>query len=316
MKRLDCNAKDMGTKMLEFIEMNWNKITLEDKPVIDRFYKIQDSANCETTFANNWLWAPHYEVKYGIIHDMLVFYADKEEVSVRYPIGEGDKKPAIDWLKSYFAAIGQPFLMHLVSTKQFAEMEALFPGEFEIQYDRDAADYIYESQKLATLTGKKLHGKRNHINRFKELYPDWSYETITEQNREECIAMAYKWRELSGCADDPEKSAEFCVTLQALKNMTVLGLKGGLLRAGNEVVAFSLGEPCSTETYVVHIEKAYSHVQGAYPMINQQFVLHEAMEYEFVNREEDTGVEGLRKAKLSYQPVHLLEKGTVRLKTR
>lgn len=293
--------------------MNWNEITLKDKELIDRFYKIQNSSNCETTFANNWLWTPHYGVRYALIEGMLVFCSGSDDFTFRYPIGEGDMKSVIKWMKEYCLELGKPFIINLVTHKQYAQLEDLFPGEFTIEYDRDAADYIYETEKLATLAGKKLHGKRNHINRFIESYPDWSYESITASNMEECIKMAYRWRELNGCADDPEKDAEFCVTLQALKNLEVLELKGGLLRAGGEVVAFSIGEPCSTETYVVHIEKAYSDVQGAYPMINQQFVLHEAMDYYYVNREEDTGAEGLRKAKMSYQPVVMLEKGVVRL---
>ena len=91
-----------------------------------------------------------------------------------------------------------------------------------------------------------------------------------------------------------------------------LGLKGGVLKADGKIVAFTVGEPVSDDTFVVHIEKAFADIDGAYPMINQQFVQHECMEYEYVNREEDTGAEGLRKAKLSYRPAFLEEKGIVK----
>lgn len=126
--------------------------------------------------------------------------------------------------------------------------------------------------------------------------------------------MAMKWRDLNGCSDDPEKEKEFCVTLNALKYMEELELKGGLIRADGRVVAFTLGEECNHDTFVVHIEKAFADVQGAYPMINQQFVEHEGKNYTYINREEDTGAEGLRKAKLSYYPVFLQEKGIVTLR--
>ena len=125
---------------------------------------------------------------------------------------------------------------------------------------------------------------------------------------------ALPWQKNGGCKTDPDKQKEFCVTLRALQSMETLGLTGGLIRAGGKVVAFSIGEPLSDDTYVVHIEKAYADIQGAYPMINQQFVLHEAANYRYINREEDTGAEGLRKAKMSYYPVFMQEKGIVTLK--
>ena len=126
--------------------------------------------------------------------------------------------------------------------------------------------------------------------------------------------MALKWRNENGCEDDPEKNAEMCVTLNALRLFEELELTGGILRIDGEIVAFTIGEALSTDTFVVHIEKAFADIQGAYPMINQQFVEHECMNYQYINREEDTGAEGLRKAKLSYRPAFLQEKGIVKEK--
>lgn len=296
------------------MEFQWKNIDLSDKELIQSYYRQEGSRNCEFTFANNYLWAPHYEIRYAVIEEMLVFLSDEETFSVSFPIGKGDLKKTIDMLLSYFEEKGRAFKMHLVSPAQFERLEELYPGKFQIAYNRDSADYVYESEKLITLSGKKLHGKRNHINKFKELYPDWSYESITDENTEECIAMAQEWRVLNGCDEDEEKHAEFCVTLNALKLRKELDLRGGLLRAGGRVVAFTLGEPGGDDVFVVHIEKAYADVQGAYPMINQQFVLHEGEDYKYINREEDTGAEGLRKAKLSYYPVMMLEKGIVTVK--
>ena len=103
-----------------------------------------------------------------------------------------------------------------------------------------------------------------------------------------------------------------CVTLNSLRLFKELKLTGGVLRIGGEVVAFTIGEPVKADTFVVHIEKAYADIQGAYPMINQQFVLNECGDYQYINREDDTGAEGLRKAKLSYRPVFFVEKGIVK----
>ena len=126
--------------------------------------------------------------------------------------------------------------------------------------------------------------------------------------------MALKWCNENGCEEDEEKNAEMCVTLNALRLFKELELVGGILKIDGEVAAFTLGEPVCSDTFVVHIEKAYAEVQGAYPMINQQFVEHECMDYQYVNREEDTGAEGLRKAKLSYRPAFMVEKGNVKEK--
>ena len=295
------------------MEFNWKSIELSDKEIIQSYYRQEKSRNCEFTFANNYLWAPHYEIRYAIIDGMLVFLSDEATFSVSFPLGQGNAKETIELLLSYFEEKGRTFKMHLVSPEQFARLEKWFPGKFQIAYNRDAADYVYESEKLITLSGKKLHGKRNHINKFKELYPDWTYEPITKENTAECIEMAQNWRVQNGCDENEEKSAEFCVTLNALKMREELGLRGGLLRADGRVVAFTLGEPGGEDIFVVHIEKAYPDVPGAYPMINQQFVEHECAAYRYINREEDTGAEGLRKAKLSYYPVMMLEKGMVTL---
>lgn len=137
---------------------------------------------------------------------------------------------------------------------------------------------------------------------------------MSGDNLEECFQMALKWRNDNGCNDDEEKNAEMCVTLNALRLFEELELSGGVLRVDGEIVAFTLGEPVCSDTFVVHIEKAFADIQGAYPMINQQFVEHECMDYLYVNREEDTGSEGLRKAKLSYRPVFMVEKGVVKEK--
>lgn len=295
------------------MDIQWKMIALSDKELIEGFYRQEKLRNCEATFANNYLWAPHYEIRYAVVEGMLVFLSDEASFSVSFPVGAGDLRKTVDTLLAYFSEKGKPFKMHLVSPAQFEKLEALYPGRFQVAYDRDLADYVYESERLLTLSGKKLHAKRNHINKFKETYPDWQYESITEENTGECLEMAQAWRVLNGCDEDENKHAEFCVTLNALRLRRELGLKGGLLRADGRVVAFTLGEAVGDDTFVVHIEKAYADVQGAYPMINQQFVAHEGAAYRYINREEDTGAEGLRKAKLSYYPDRMLEKGIVTL---
>lgn len=250
-----------------------------------------------------------------MIEDALVFKSEDHGLAFAYPAGEPENiKKALDFLMEYSREKGHPFALYNVTPEMFAQLDQWYPDRFAVEYNRDYADYVYESEKLATLGGKKLHGKRNHINKFKNLYPDWTYEPLNDDNVEECFQMALKWRNQNGCEEDPEKNAEMCVTLNSLRLYKELGLKGGVLKIGERIVAFTVGEPLSPDTFVVHIEKAFPDVEGAYPMINQQFVQHECMDYTYVNREEDTGAEGLRKAKLSYRPAFLEEKGVVREK--
>lgn len=296
------------------LEYDFKRPQLEDKELITHYFKHHTSRSCERTFDNVFLWARFYNVTYAVIENTLVFKSEGEEgFAFAYPAGEADDvKRALDALYQYSQERGVPFRLYNVTPEYFAQMEAWYPGRFQIEYDEDSADYVYESEKLCTLAGKKLHGKRNHINKFKSLYEGrWSYETMSDDNLEECFQMALKWRNQNGCDDDPEKNSEMCVTLNSLRLFKELELTGGILRVDGQIVAFTIGEPICSDTFVVHIEKAFPDVQGAYTMINQQFVEHECMDYKYVNREEDTGDEGLRRAKRSYRPVFMVEKGTV-----
>lgn len=297
------------------MEIQWKAIQLSDKEIITKYYKLEQPRNCEATFANNLLWSPHYNVEFAVIDDMLLFKEDHQEgFCLSFPVGKGNLKKCIDFIIEYFGQEEVPFCLYLVTKDQFERLEEAFPGKFQIDIKRDMADYVYESEKLITLSGKKLHSKRNHINKFKQENPNWSYEKITKDNRKECYEMARKWRILNGADEDDEKAAELCVTVNALNLLQELDMVGGAIRVDGEIIAFTIGEEGAKDTFVVHIEKAFADIQGAYPMINQQFVEHEGVNYKYINREEDTGSEGLRKAKLSYRPIFLEEKGVVTLR--
>lgn len=291
-------------------KIQFKRPELEDKEIIDSYFALAPSRSCERTFANVFLWSRHYHAQYAIFEDTLIFTYDDSECAYSYPVGNKENvKKALDGLIAYSEIKQAPLWLYCVMEEDAAQLEEWYPGEFFVEYDRDQADYVYEREKLATLAGKKLHGKRNHINKFKALYPDWSYEPISDENVEECFQMALTWRNQNGCEEDEEKNAEMCVTLNSLRLYKELGLKGGVLRVNGSIVAFTLGEPACEDTFVVHIEKAFSDIEGAYTVINQQFVQHACEGYMYVNREDDTGAEGLRQAKLSYRPAFLVNKG-------
>lgn len=293
-------------------KIQFKRPELEDQEIIHSYFEKSPSRSCERTFANVYLWSRHYKVEYAIIEGALVFKDNSEKALFAYPAGDDDSvHKAIEWLNQYSDTQNTPLMFYNVTEENFAQLECWYPGVYKIQYDPDQADYVYDSEKLMTLAGKKLHGKRNHINKFKSLHEDWSYEQLNDDNVEECFQMALKWRTQNGCDEDMEKNAEMCVTLNSLRLYKELGLIGGVLRAEGNIVAFTIGEPMCEDTFVVHIEKAFADVDGAYPMINQQFVQHECTDYAYINREDDVGSAGLRKAKLSYQPAFMVQKGFV-----
>jgi len=210
----------------------------------------------------------------------------------------------------------QKLRMHCMAEEEYVMINEWYPRQYQRDSRRQDSDYIYLREKLATLSGKKLHGKRNHINRFVENYPDWKYEMISADNEEECARMAMKWC-LENCADEEQnwehdKIDESKLVIYAIRHREELGMIGGALRANGKIVAITLGERLTPDTFVVHFEKAFYDIQGAYPMINREFVRNELETYTYVNREEDLGEEGLRKAKLSYRPERLLDKVIVK----
>ncbi|MDR2585019.1 MAG: phosphatidylglycerol lysyltransferase domain-containing protein, partial [Prevotellaceae bacterium] len=173
--------------------------------------------------------------------------------------------------------------------------------------ERDSWDYIYKVDDLSTLQGKRYQSKRNHIARFTEL-PDWRYEPIGGANITECIEMNSAWCHLMGCTENKSLHMETCAAEMGLQNFDALGLDGALLRLSGKVVAYTLGEPINSDTFIVHVEKAFPDIRGAYPTINREFMRNLGTGFVYVNREDDVGDEGLRRAKESYHPVFMEEK--------
>lgn len=292
--------------------------SMEDKELIRNYLNQINYKNCELTFSNVLLWSPFYGTKFAIVDDMLVFMSG-EERSFFFPLGNKDVKKTILSLMEYCKEEKIEFKMYGIAEEMFEVLSEVLPDTFEIEYNRDYADYVYLTENLRNLSGKKYHGKKNHINKFMATY-DWVYEELNDSNARECCQMIIKWAEQAEEAGQTiekgkdGKAEEINVALRALALRKELGLKGGLIRVDGKVVACTLGEAINSETYVIHIEKALGEIQGAYTMINQQFLEHTAKEYKYVNREEDMGIEGLRKAKLSYKPEIILQKGFVSLK--
>lgn len=295
--------------------MLFKKPELEDLPALKGYFEDQYFTNSAYTLGSFYLWSAFYDSEYAIINDMMICKDYNEGFSFSFPIGKGDPKPVIDQTLAYCEEQGIPFVMHGVTKDIEQKMIQMYGDVFDVVYDRDEADYVYLSEKLISLSGKKLHGKRNHINRFNANHT-WSYEPITDENALECLTMLMQWKTDNCESDDQDMRNEVCAAKNAIMYHKELGFQGGLIRCEGEIIAFSLGEPLNEDTYVVHFEKAFSHIQGAYPIINQQFVLHVAKDYKYINREEDCGEDGLRQAKLSYRPEMMIEKAILKFKEK
>jgi len=288
----------------------FKKITIEDKATLEKYLNMCKHRACDYCAGSLILWADVYNTQFAVANGMLfIKFVDGQEDCFAYPMGNGDLKEAFQWMFAYCEEQKIEFKMHIIEPEMFKEIEKIFPCQYEISYKRDIADYVYNIEDLKNLAGKKYHGKKNHINKFLKTNDDWSYERIGEDNTEECIAMVKEWCVANGCCEDKSKADEICVLIKGLRLREELNLIGGIIRLSGRIVALTMGEKSGDDMFVVHFEKAFAEVQGAYPMINQQFIIHELSSYTYVNREEDLGLEGLRKAKESYHPAFMVEKG-------
>lgn len=270
--------------------------------------------SCEYTFGNIFSYTAKMDIKVAEIYGCLVtrcIFGDR--VLYCYPMGNGDRKKAVEELVKDGLGCGKDFVFFGL-TRDFAEeLESFYPGRFNIEFDRDGSDYLYYSEDLINLSGKKYQPKRNHISYFEKNY-NWEYEVITNDNIPECIDMNSRWIETALAEFREDLEYEFEIIKLAFANYDALGLKGGLIRVDGEVIAFTVGEEMNENTFCVHFEKAFSSYRGAYPIINREFCKRELSSYKYIDREDDVGAENLRKAKLSYHPAIIREEYEAKLK--
>ncbi len=290
--------------------------TLADKPWVDACLAQGEYRACEYNFTTLFTWAPGYCITIAKTGEFLTGrLRGHRGCAYLWPAGKGDLSAVLDELEQDAAERGEPFQLVCLTQAEADTLERLRPGQFEFVDDRDGHDYLYEVDKLADLAGRKLHGKRNHCKHFEEANPDWAYEVMTAASVDECMAMDAEWDRRSrireGAGEEEDISNEKKALLLAFHNFEALGLEGGILRVEGQVVAFTMGDRLGSDAFDVHFEKAYSELQGAFAVINREFARHvrEAHpEVKYLNREDDMGIEGLRRAKESYYPDLMVEK--------
>ena len=289
--------------------INFHKPTLKDKTWVDEVLKSSRHRGCFYTFAQLFAWSCMYNTYIARHKNAFLAIGCKGETPLYiYPAGTYDITEIVQILKKDAEARGADTLKFVaIEPFQKEELEQFFPGEFEFFEMRDSADYLYNADDLINLPGKKYHKKRNHISQANRKYPNWEYEALSQDNLRDFLECALSWKLLTSDGK-PEFEADFCALDRSLRHFGALGLIGGAIRIGEKIVAFTLGERLNDDTFVIHFEKALPEFAGCYPLINREFAARNLSGYAYINREEDMGIEGLRKAKLSYYPETILMK--------
>jgi hypothetical protein len=298
--------------------LNFKQIELTDKKEIEDCLASNTYRSCDFSFTNMWAWAVKFKTMFAVKQRTLFLRFSETDRRTYYmlPIGKMPLKEALSEIMADAGRQNAPFLLKGVTPRMREAIEEAMPDVFDYMHDRNNDEYLYYSEKLIQLTGKKLQSKRNHINRFKKENPDWEYYPVTtHEEAMACLRMLKEWESLKNLPDD-DRSLEYdyMATKLMLQNIDCLNLKAGAIRVNGKLVAFSVGERLTDDTFVVHVEKAFGEINGAYAIINQQFIEHEAAGFTYINREEDMGLEALRKAKLSYYPDILLQEHILREK--
>ena len=286
--------------------IDFHPVTVADKPLFEYYILGSEEQNCDLNFANIFCWSDTYHSEVAEVEGFLVIRFESSGVkSYMQPIGTGDKALVLQLLHHDAFALRTPLRLYGLSAEWRKFLEENYPMEFAFDTQRALSDYIYRTSDLAQLQGRRYQPKRNHLNHFVARH-EWYVEPISQSNIKDCVILYDKW--LKDREVGESESAEQHALQRAFDNFDELGLRGMVLYADGEVVAFSYGTPITRKTFCTHIEKHDGAVQGAATMINRLMAQSLEEEFEFINREDDLGLEGLRFAKMSYYPAILLDK--------
>lgn len=275
-------------------------------------FLLKNSQTCDRVFANLFCWQHYYQTRWAETDGWLVVRAYiNGERRAAYLIFSQEEKPdystIIPLLEEDAARLEVPMTLMGMSKGECDELQRQYPDAFLFDDNRDFADYVYLAEDLRTLKGRKYAQKRNHVNKFKSLY-SYRFETITEANIADCLELEEEW--MSSHAGDESAVAENVTIKAAFRHYAELELLGGVLYVEDRPIAFTYGSALNRDTFCTHVEKGDIRYEGVYQMINFLFAQHLPENYVYVNREEDMGLPGLRKSKMSYEPLRLQFKTT------
>lgn len=285
--------------------LSLKKIELEDIKILKAYFDAYPARQCDRSAGATAMWRDYFDNWYTVVDGTLILSSDSRFV---FPIGR-NIDIALDEIEKHCREKNIPMVLCTVNQKELAKLSERY-SDFEADADRDWFDYLYEKESMLTLSGRKYSTPRNHINKFKKMYRNWSFEPISSKNIPELIEFTHNFTFHAEKDESAQLELQMCV--EVLENYDLYDMLGGVLKVDDKIVGYSIGEIVG-DTLFCHIEKADISYHGAYQMLTNQYLQMYASgdEIKHVNREEDCGDEGLRKSKMSYHPVELIEKNTV-----
>ncbi len=292
--------------------MEFKPFRIEDKARIDSYFVVHHYEQIDCTFNTLFLWQDAYQTSWAEQDGILFVRAGTGKDTFFMPPFAKEEENFVHGLAlihEEYDKLGLPFRLKSASSWVTEQIERLVPGKYDFIEDRDNEEYIYRTEDMIRLPGKKLRMKKNHLNGFLRQYADYQYEAITKENLEDAKAGIHDWFLRHGDIEEEEQAIKRC-----FDHWDALGVKGAVIRIYGKVEAFTNGDSINEKMAHIIFEKANPEIRGLYQAINRDFLMHEFAETEFVNREEDLGLPGLREAKMGYHPDHLTEKYDVVLK--
>ncbi len=293
--------------------LNFKPISENDIENISYYFKLRSNKTCDSVFLDVYLWKDFYNVKFAIWQNkalLITMVIDGEDYCALPMCKEEHIKEAFNVLLDYFNNTLNKNLKVYLADEEGINSLNLDKNLFNINEVDDAKDYLYLAENLKTLSGKKLRKKKNHINAFlRENENNFYYKTLCCQASDTILEFLNRWRDNKGENQEEHLDGELEGIKDILKNCNALNVTMAGIFINDKLEAFTIGSYNELEKMaIIHIEKANPNIRGLYPYINQQFIINAFPDAYLVNREDDLGLEGLRKAKLSYEPIGYAKK--------
>lgn len=297
------------------IMLNPRPLTEDNAIEIKEFLKYSDKYMSLAKFPTLYLWHEYSELSYDIKDDFLFLFECNFDNSTFMPYGNGDLEKAMFNLEEYCKKVSKQGMLYCMGEEDKKNLLQIFPDRYQVEEQEQFNEYVYLRENLAELTGKKYAKKRNHISKFMRKYGDvYEYCSINNSDRDELKKLMDKWCIMRDCGPEDTSKFEQTAILKFLANDAGLQYKGGAIRVNGNIEAFALGGKISDDMAVVYFEKADTKFDGIYPMLNKQYVINEWPNVKYINRQEDMGMEGLRKSKMSYYPEFMVKNYSLKLK--
>lgn len=293
--------------------LDFKLIEKSDISEFKKYYDYNTALGCDLNVLNAYLWRNEYNIKFAVFEQTLVkaYFNDDDTVwGYCMPSGKSVRSALYAIMDDAKERGISPFIV-MLTTGQRGMLESTFPSRFEYTRSPENQDYIYVTEELVTLAGKKFHAKRNHISKFYKTYSDAHFETLSNSNKADALKVVEEWCKENSI--DINGYEEANVIKEALEIGDDFDMKGALLYVDKKPVAMTLGSEISPMIFDINFEKALREYDGVYSVINNEFAKL-LTSYKYINREEDMGLEGLRKSKLSYNPLIILDRFNAKLK--